>query len=35
VNGFSSKRYVVIGGADGTRNWIVSGVEEGDVIILD
>ena len=35
VNGFSSKRYVVVGGADGTRNWIVSGVDEGDVIILD
>ena len=35
VNGFSSKRYVVIGGADGTRNWVVSGVEEGDVLILD
>ena len=35
VNGFSSKRYVVIGGADGTRNWIVSGVEEGDVIIME
>ena len=35
VNGFSSKRYVVIGGADGLRNWIVSGVDEGDIIILD
>ena len=35
VNGFSSKRYVVIGGADSTRNWIVSGVEEGDILILN
>lgn len=35
VNGFSSKRYVVVGGSDGSRYWIVSGVEEGDIIILD
>ena len=35
VNGFSSKRYVVIGGADSMRNWIVSGVNEGDIVILD
>jgi len=35
INGFSSKRYVVVGGADGIRSWIVSGVEEGDIIILD
>ena len=35
VNGFSSKRYVVIGGADAMNNWIVSGVNEGDIVILD
>ncbi|MBR4342625.1 MAG: efflux RND transporter periplasmic adaptor subunit [Lachnospiraceae bacterium] len=35
IDGFSSKRYVVVGGADGMRSWIVSGVEEGDIIILE
>ena len=35
IDGFASKRYVVIGGADGSRSWVVSGVREGDVIILE
>ena len=33
INGFSSKRYVVVGGADSMNYWIVFGVEEGDTII--
>ncbi|MBQ6026231.1 MAG: efflux RND transporter periplasmic adaptor subunit [Lachnospiraceae bacterium] len=35
INGFSSKRYVVVGGADSMNYWIVFGVEEGDTIILE
>ena len=35
VNGFTSKRYVVVGGADSMNSWIVFGVDEGDTIILD
>ena len=35
INGFSSKRYVVVGGADSMNYWIVFGVNEGDTIILE
>ncbi|MBR4781644.1 MAG: efflux RND transporter periplasmic adaptor subunit [Lachnospiraceae bacterium] len=35
INGFSSKRYVVVGGADSMNYWIVFGVDEGDTIILE
>ena len=34
INGFSSKRYVVVGGSSADKSWIVSGVNEGDIIIL-
>ena len=35
VNGFSTKRYVIIGGSDADRSWIVSGVNECDIVILE
>ena len=35
VDGIVSKRYVVVGAADSTKSWIASGVEEGDIIILE
>jgi len=35
VNGTASKRYVVVGGTDGTKCWIVSGIGEDDIIITD
>ena len=35
VNGFSTKRYVIIGGSDADRSWIISGVDEGDIVILE
>lgn len=34
-DGIVSKRYIYVGGADGKQCWIVSGVEEGDIIILE
>ena len=35
INGYSSKRYVVVGGTGAQKCWIASGVSEGDTVILN
>lgn len=35
INGYSSKRYVVVGSTGNQKVWIASGVEEGDTVILN
>ncbi|MCQ2496780.1 MAG: efflux RND transporter periplasmic adaptor subunit [Lachnospiraceae bacterium] len=35
INGFTSKRYVVVGGTGARTCWIASGVEEGDLVAVN
>lgn len=35
IDGFTSKRYVVVGGTGAQKCWIASGVEEGDIVVLN
>lgn len=35
VNGYSCKKYVVVGGTNSEKSWVAFGVEEGDEIIVD